>query len=64
MLFVLLLPQPQKLQALYQGTTSVVPPLAENDQGFSPCLSLCGPTKRAAEKTGFLEGDGLQAVHQ
>jgi hypothetical protein len=63
MLFVLLLPQPQKLQALYQGATSVVPPLAEHDQGFSPCLSLCGPTKRAAE-TGFLEGDGLQAVHQ
>ena len=26
-------------------------------------LGLSGPTKEAAEKREFLEGDGLQAVH-
>jgi hypothetical protein len=45
---------------LYQGTTSVVPPLAENDQGFSPCVSLCGPTKRAAEKPTSLKGTAFR----
>jgi hypothetical protein len=26
--------------ALYQGTTLVVPPPAQNDQGFSPCKGM------------------------
>jgi hypothetical protein len=41
------------LDALYQGTTSVVPLKVNKDMGFTGC-----------GKTEFFEGDGLQAVRK
>jgi hypothetical protein len=36
------------LIVLYQGTTSVVPPLVQNDEGFSPCKTQ-GPNVSARD---------------
>jgi hypothetical protein len=56
-----------KIVALYQGTTLVVPQKGQNGQGFSPCASFvwsfradCGEAEAKART--FWPGDGTTEV--